>query len=201
MHADFRTDNFIRQRVAAMNAKALCILAIALAAALPAAQLMAQADDADAGKAKRTINLDPPGQREFVLDKADLISAADETRIRETCDKLLTGTATPIVVVTIESTRKYDAGIGMHVRAFAILLFDQWGIGRATIDGKEVNTGILLLVSKGDRKARIELGAGWGRSHDRMCRRIMDERIIPRFKRGDFSGGIRAGAELDFCRF
>jgi uncharacterized protein len=57
------------------------------------------------------------------------------------------------------------------------------------------NYGILLLVSQQDRKARIELGAGWKREKDAQCQQIMDELIIPKFKEGDFSGGIVAGVE------
>ena len=55
--------------------------------------------------------------------------------------------------------------------------------------------GVALAVSQGDRKARIELGAGWRRDKDDLCRRIMDEQIIPRFKAGEFSAGIAAGVE------
>jgi uncharacterized protein len=53
----------------------------------------------------------------------------------------------------------------------------------------------LLLVSKGDRKARIELGAGWGRREDELCRQIMDEQIVSRFRDGRYSEGILAGVE------
>ena len=75
------------------------------------------------------------------------------------------------------------------------LLFDQWGIGHEKLGDTTWNTGILLLVSKGDRKARIELGAGWGREQDQLCRQIMDEYIVPKFKEGNFSGGIVLGVE------
>ncbi len=54
---------------------------------------------------------------------------------------------------------------------------------------------MLLLVSKQDRKARIELGAGWKHEKDVAAQQIMDKLIIPQFKRGDFSGGIVAGVE------
>ena len=53
----------------------------------------------------------------------------------------------------------------------------------------------MFLVSTGDRKARIELGAGWGREKDALCDQIMQTQIIPRFKQGDFSGGIVAGVD------
>jgi uncharacterized protein len=77
----------------------------------------------------------------------------------------------------------------------ATLLFDQWGIGLASLEGQEWNTGILLLISRDDRKARIELGGGWGRREDELCRQIMDNLIIPEFKQGRFSEGIVSGVE------
>ncbi|MCZ6794733.1 MAG: TPM domain-containing protein [Planctomycetota bacterium] len=52
---------------------------------------------------------------------------------------------------------------------------------------------MVLLVSVNDRQARIELGAGWGHEKDSVCRRVMDEHIVPRFQEEDFSGGILAG--------
>ena len=140
------------------------------------------------------IELERPGEREFIRDTAEMISPEDEEKIREICDKLLTEKATPIIVITIDSMAKHG-GEGLRIETFATLLFDQWGIGHAQINGQEWNTGILLLVSQQDRKARIELGAGWGRREDGLCRQIMDEQIIPRFKQGNYSGGILAGVE------
>jgi uncharacterized protein len=84
-------------------------------------------------------------------------------------------------------------GNGMRIETFARLLFDQWEIGHAELNGQLWNTGILVLVSKGDRKARIELGAGWHRDKDQLCKSIMDDQIIPQFKQQNFSGGIKAG--------
>ncbi len=139
------------------------------------------------------IDLAPPEPRQFILDKADMIGAEDEEAIRQIADKLLTDKVTPIIVVTINSMSDHG-GRGLTIETFARLLFDQWGIGYAELQKKEWNTGILLLVSKNDRKARIELGAGWKRDKDEQCQKIMNELIVPRFKQGEFSAGIRAGA-------
>ena len=140
------------------------------------------------------ITLDRPGDREFLRDQAHLLSEADRQEIRKRCDKLLTDKATPIIVITIDRMAN-PGGEGMRIETFARLLFDQWEIGHAQLNGQTWNTGILLLVSSKDRKARIELGNGWGRDKDAMCDRIMQDQIIPRFKQQDFSGGIRAGVE------
>ena len=52
---------------------------------------------------------------------------------------------------------------------------------------------MLLLISKGDRKARIELGAGWGHEFDYQAKQVMDNLIIVQFKRKNFSIGILDG--------
>jgi uncharacterized protein len=140
------------------------------------------------------IDLQRPGDREFILDRANLISDADKQTIRTVAGKLLTDKAAPIVVVTIESMQKYGGG-NLRIETFARLLFDQWGVGPEKVGDKTWNHGILLLVSRDDRKARIELGAGWQRDKDGVARQIMDQQILPHFKRGDFSGGIVAGVE------
>ncbi|HEX7377532.1 MAG TPA: TPM domain-containing protein [Pirellulales bacterium] len=156
--------------------------------------IFAERPDDDAADDAGRISLKQPGQRDFIVDLADLISSGDEAKIRQLATSLLNEKATPIVVVTIESMAKYH-GAGMRIETFARLLFDQWGIGQAKIGDQLWNTGILLLVSRDDRKARIELGAGWRHDQDSLAQHIMNEQIVPRFRQGDFSGGILAGVE------
>jgi uncharacterized protein len=75
------------------------------------------------------------------------------------------------------------------VEQYAIRVFDQWKLGR-----KSVDDGVLLLIAKDDRKLRIEVGRGLeGAIPDAYAKRILDEEITPRFKQGDFAGGIEAG--------
>lgn len=140
------------------------------------------------------FDLQPPGDREFVSDKAKMLDDASITHVKSVCDKLLTDKATPIIVVTIDSMAQHG-GANMPIETFAALLFNQWQIGHAKLEGQDWNTGILLLISKGDRKARIELGAGWGRTENQTCQQIMNEYIVPKFKQGKFSDGIVSGVE------
>lgn len=140
------------------------------------------------------IKIERPGERDFVVDLADLLPSPDEQRIREIATKLLNDKATPIIVVTIESMAKYG-GAGMRIETFARLLFDQWRVGQEKLGGQLWNTGILLLVSKDDRRARIELGAYWKHEQDALAQQIMAEQIVPRFRQGNYSGGIVAGVE------
>jgi uncharacterized protein len=140
------------------------------------------------------LDLNRIGDRQFVLDAANVIEDADEQRIRQVADKLLTDKAVPIVVVTIDAMAQYSWA-EESIEGFARQLFDQWGIGHAKLGDKAWNYGILLLVSRYDRKARIELGGGWKHEKDADAQRIMDTLMIPEFRRGDYSSGILAGVE------
>lgn len=149
----------------------------------------------------QNLTIDPPGERAFVQDLARMVQPDDVMAIRAIGDKLLTEQAIPLIVVTIDSMAQHG-GAGWRIETFARVLFDQWGIGYETIEGQPWNRGVLLLVSKDDRKARIELGNDWAGAYDPICRKIMDNQIIPNFKKGKFSEGILAGVqELDkMCR-
>ena len=135
------------------------------------------------------ISLERPPEGEFIVDKAGLINQDDAAHIREVCQRLLVEDKIPIIVATINAMGDLG-GPDLRVETFATLLFDQWGIGR-----EDKNLGILLLVSKQDRVSRIALGADWDRNADRTAQRIMNRDIIPHFKSGRFSQGIRAGVD------
>ncbi|MFP4381130.1 MAG: TPM domain-containing protein [Candidatus Sumerlaeia bacterium] len=94
----------------------------------------------------------------------------------------------PIIVVTIPSMAPYGGG---PIEELATRWFNEWGIGKGAESGQ--NKGILLLISVGDRRARIELGADYGSAWDAHCQRIMDGFIISHFKQGNYKSGILAG--------
>jgi len=75
------------------------------------------------------------------------------------------------------------------IEQYSIRAAETWKIGRRKIDD-----GALLVIAKNDRKLRIEVGYGLeGGLTDVTARRIIDEVIVPRFKAGDFEGGVGAG--------
>jgi len=77
------------------------------------------------------------------------------------------------------------------IEQYSIRVADAWKIGRALVDD-----GVILLVAKNDRKLRIEVGRGLeGAITDGLAKRIVSEVITPRFKSGDFYGGIAAGTD------
>jgi uncharacterized protein len=121
-----------------------------------------------------------------------MLDPDDIAFINETSDRLLTDHTIPLIVVTIESMGHLTSQ-PMTIEQFASTLYNEWGIGYPQKRGEPWNKGILLLVSQDDRKARIELGAGYGHTKDAECTKIMQNEIVHRFKTMRFSSGIRSG--------
>ena len=82
----------------------------------------------------------------------------------------------------------------MDIEDFASALFKEWRVGTSTGTSLEESMGILLLFSRLDQKARIELGPGWFLSKDSESLRIMQEYLVPAFKRERYSSGLAFGA-------
>jgi uncharacterized protein len=77
------------------------------------------------------------------------------------------------------------------IEQYAIRVAEAWKLGR-----KGVDDGALLVVAKNDRAMRIEVGYGLeGALNDATAKRIVAEVITPRFREGDFYGGINAGVD------
>lgn len=75
------------------------------------------------------------------------------------------------------------------IEQYSIRVAESWKLGR-----KGVDDGVLLLVAKNDRTVRIEVGYGLeGVLTDATSNQIIEDIIVPRFKAGDFAGGINAG--------
>jgi uncharacterized protein len=126
-----------------------------------------------------------PMEGEFIIDEAGLIQPADREEIKRISAALLKERGNPIIVVTIPSLAKYGAS---DVESYALGMFNAWGIGK-----RVKSEGILLLVSSGDQKARIELGEGYAHQKDDLASEIMQEVIIPKFKSQEHSAGILEG--------
>ncbi|PIR38487.1 MAG: hypothetical protein COV35_06885 [Alphaproteobacteria bacterium CG11_big_fil_rev_8_21_14_0_20_39_49] len=130
-----------------------------------------------------------PEKNSFYVDEADIIQSSQAQELNNIAATLLNEEKIPIIVVTIPSLITYKAS-NMSIEQYARELFDEWGVGY-----KDRNFGILLLVSTGDRKARIEFGAGWNNQYNNEAEEIMQSLIIPEFKRGDYSLGILKGVK------
>lgn len=120
-----------------------------------------------------------------VNDTAGLLSPEARQRIEQKLAAVEQRTGAQIAVLTIPSLEDEP------VEDYAVRVAQTWKLGQ----GEEDN-GVLLLVSKADRKMRIEVGYGLEPElTDLESGMILDDVIRPRFQRGDFDGGIEAGTE------
>ena len=120
-----------------------------------------------------------------VTDETGTLSEAQKTALEETLKDFEAKKGAQIAVLLVPPTDPET------IEQYAIRVVEQWKIGR-----KQVDDGVLLIVAKNDRTLRIEVGYGLeGVLTDATSRRIIDETIVPRFRQGDFYGGIFAGVE------
>jgi len=126
---------------------------------------------------------DYPKSYNFVNDYSNVIDDGLEKELNTLSKNLKDKTGAEIVVAVVESLD------GQEVEEYANNLFRTWGIG-----DKEKNNGILLLVSTGDRKIRIEVGYGLeGALNDGKTGAILDNYVVPYLKKDDYSSGVRNG--------
>ena len=122
-------------------------------------------------------------RRSWVADNADVLDAQTERKLDDLINGVKKKTGAEIAVVTVR-----DFG-GYKVEDFANLLFNRWGIGRKSDDD-----GVLILAAISDRKMHIEVGDGAeAKITDGQAGQIIREIIAPRFKAGDFNGGLYNG--------
>ena len=127
--------------------------------------------------------LDVPRLQGYVNDYAGMISPPAKLKIEEGLRAFEQSDSTEIVILTVPSLE------GENIEEFSIRVAEVWKIGQQQRDN-----GILLIVSKQERKIRIEVGRGLeGKLTDLMAGRIIDQVIKPRFKQGDFDGGFITG--------
>ncbi len=118
-----------------------------------------------------------------IVDNANLLTPEDKAAIEAELKAIEDKSTDQVVVVTLP-----DLG-GYAIDDYGYQLGRHWGIGQ-----KGKDNGALLIVAPNDRKVRIESGRGL-EAHltDAMSRIIIENAILPKFRRGDFSGGIRDG--------
>lgn len=131
----------------------------------------------------------PQPDHGYVTDLAKVLGAQREEAIEQKLGVVEKATGVEIVVVTIGSMSDYP-GVPQDIETLSRGLFDVYGVGNLP-----ANNGVLLVVAVKDRAARIELGAGYVHARDGDTNRIMQGRIIPRFRQNDYAGGIEAGVD------
>ena len=118
-----------------------------------------------------------------VTDLAGVLSAAQRSALDERLAAFEAKKGSQIGVLIVPTTQPES------IEQYGIRVADQWKLGR-----KGVDDGAILLVAMKDRTVRIEVGYGLeGALPDAIAKRIIDEDIVPRFRQGDYYGGIDAG--------
>ena len=130
-------------------------------------------------------SVDVPFLAGHVNDTANLLESEQRDRVEATLAEIETATGAQVVILTIDSLD------GESIEDFSIRVAGTWKLGQ-----RDKDNGVLVVVAKDDRKMRIEVGYGLEAVlTDALSSRIVDEVMRPRFRAGDFAGGIEAAAD------
>lgn len=139
------------------------------------------ASDVSAQDAPRPV----PELKARVTDEVGVLDVAARTALESRLADFETRKGAQIAVLIVPTTAPEA------IEPYAIRVVDAWKLGRRGVDD-----GALLLVATQDRTVRIEVGRGLeGALTDLTANRIIDELIVPRFRAGDFAGGIETGVD------
>lgn len=139
---------------------------------------------AGVAQAPAVTSLTFPALTGRVVDEAGLLTVSDRASLSASLADLEAKTTDQLVVVTLKSLQ------GTTIEDYGYQLGRKWGIGQ-----KDKDSGVLLIVAATERTVRIEVGYGLeGTLTDAATKLIIENAILPAFKRGDFNGGIRNGA-------
>lgn len=129
-----------------------------------------------------------PKTQTSVYDYIGVLSPNESKALEQKLIRYADSTSTQIVLATINSTE------GEYINYLATSWAQRWGIGQDKKDN-----GVFILLAKNDRK--INISTGYGVEHlltDKMCSRIIQEHIIPSFKKNKYAEGLNAGADAIF---
>ena len=127
--------------------------------------------------------IEKPTQEFYVNDYANVLSSETKNHIINKSLELYNKDKTQVVVSVVNSLE------GLTVEEYALEMFREFGIG-----DKELNNGILLLLSVGDREVRIEVGYGLeGVINDGKAGRILDNYMIPDLRNNNWDSAVRKG--------
>jgi uncharacterized protein len=120
-----------------------------------------------------------------VIDNANVLSDSTEFDLNNKLAALENKTSRQLVVVTLPSLQGYE------ISDYGYQLGRAWGIGEA-----KLNNGVLLIIAPKEHKARIEVGYGLEPIlTDALSEVILQGAVLPKFRAGDFNGGVEAGVD------
>ena len=118
-----------------------------------------------------------------IVDEAGLLTTADKAALEQELKALEDKSTDQLVIYVARSLQGYE------IEDFGYKLGRAWAIGH-----KDKNNGVILIVAPKERKVRIEVGRGLEpQLTDVMSKLIIENAILPAFRRGDFPAGIKAG--------
>jgi uncharacterized protein len=126
-----------------------------------------------------------PPLKARVTDLTNTLNEGQRAALEQTLAEFEARKGAQIAVLLVPTTQSET------VEQYAVRVEEAWKLGR-----KGVDDSVLLLIAKDDRKLRFEVGYGLeGVLPDAAAKRIIEDDITPRFRQGDFYGGIRAGVD------
>ena len=132
----------------------------------------------------------PPPPSSHVIDNTGTLSAAQRQQLEGKLKAFEHSQGAQIVLLLVASTQPED------IFSYSNRVANDWKIGR-----KGIGDGLLLVVAKNDRKVNIQVAKTLeGAIPDLAAKRIIDEAITPRFKQGDFAGGLDAATDQLMAR-
>jgi uncharacterized protein len=128
----------------------------------------------------------PSAPTQYFNDYAQVVSPATASQLNQTLEDFERQSSEQILVA-IFPTMQSDSSI----EDYTVRVARAWKVGQ-----KDNNNGAVLFVFVQDHKMFLQVGYGLeGVLPDALCKRIIDEQISPRFKAGDFDGGLTAGVQ------
>lgn len=120
-----------------------------------------------------------------IVDQAGILPAPVVSQLETKLADLEAKSGIQLVVAVVNTLE------GQEIEPYANGLFRFWQLGE-----KAKNNGVLLLVAPNEKRVRIEVGYGLeGTLTDALSKLIITNAITPRFKSGDFAGGIARGVD------
>ena len=126
----------------------------------------------------------PPAPKQYFNDYAGVVSAPTVERLNRTLEEFEKATSSQILVVVYPKMQSDSS-----LEDYTVRVAQSWKVGQ-----KKQDNGAVLFVFAQDHKLFLQVGYGLeGALPDARCKQIIDREITPRFKAGDFDGGLTAG--------
>ena len=125
-----------------------------------------------------------------VVDQTGTLDAIQRKGLEDKLAAFEQQKGTQIVILMVATTQPED------IASYANRVANAWKIGR-----REVGDGIVVIVAKDDRRVRIEVAKTLeGAVPDLAAKQVIDDAITPRFRQGDFAGGLHAAVDQLMAR-